>query len=167
MSDLAATAGGVFDLAVRDSLLRRIRTVLDDLGWLDDPRTDGGTRFHKKVTVPSEPVDSETSLEPNIIGLNLIEVDYDPTGIGELTQVSTQPFGIDIYAESDSIGRRIRGDLLASLLTDTRLPITVRADDDPLAEGEFEGVFGGHSNGYRDHRRHWFTVEGRLEIEPL
>lgn len=172
--------GGKFDRLVRWSLWSLLYESLDALGWFQLTVSEGGQRVHRPVTLHREPLPAGEPAVPNAVAFSLDAVWLgDPFELGSHVTAVRQPFAIDVYAENDSIGRELRGDILAVMAG--RVPAIGRvspivpivdgslATPEVVAYAEVEdgSLMGDQASGFSDAwRRHWFTVEGRLEIEP-
>ena len=170
--------GGDFDRCLRWSLWKLTVDALDGLGWLGTSVEEGGARVHRPVTVRAGPggPGGPVRVDAGAFNGSTVEVG-DEFEVGSHVTGVRQPFAFDIYAESDTIGRMLRGDLLAVLAgrapavgrTENVLPVLDGSQAPPpvLVYADIEDLFGGQASGFDDQwRRHWFSVEGVLDVPP-
>lgn len=166
--------GGDFDRSLRWSVWHHLGGILAPSPerpdrWLGRSKDEDDTGVFRKVILLSEPHEPTVEITPNAVAFELHSIDTEPAEIGSRLVRGTHALDVDIYAENDTIGRMLRGDILGALAQAT-LPIfdgETGDDATPTILGymDFERVRGDKAHGFSDAwRRHWFTVSADLEI---
>lgn len=169
--------GGLRDQFIKDALWQLAVEILTLRRWFEPTVADGGTRKHNTVTPWFKAPGPKDKLIPNAIGLYIGMRRTEDAEVGSNSELVRLPFTFDIYGESDSIGRRLAGDLRDGLAG--RLPSIGRrepvldvydynysATPPLLFQCSIEDVTTDQAFGFVDHRQFWFTVEGELEDQP-
>jgi hypothetical protein len=97
--------GGLRDRFIFESFAAPLRAALDDLGWFD------AGRKHKPVLFSTEAVGLSTPIPVNTIVVSTEDIDADPGELGSNLTEDRVIAWIDVYAEDDSIGRHLSGDI--------------------------------------------------------
>lgn len=167
--------GGLRDRLVFESFIRKIKTGLAALGWLDPDR------HHIPLTVTSTRIDDSTSVALNTIAISAEDISGDDAEVGSGLSEDSHTFYVDMYAENDALGEHVAGDIrdllrgkLPSIgVTDAVLLVkdwTVA--DDSLAPDLFwadiEEVNLQRAHGFSaPFQRHWFSVSCQvIETRP-
>lgn len=98
-------AGGMRFRLIRDNFENMLRSSLDDLGWFDSARN------HAPVTLVSSPLDFDSELQPNLIGISPEDMIGTELELGSNLEELKWDFYIDIFAESDAVGLHLVGDI--------------------------------------------------------
>lgn len=107
MSDIV---GGLGERLLRDSLLRHVRLALDELGWFEES-TD-----HRPVQLIDTPFDWDVPVEPNLIAISFEVTQAEEAELGNERFIqSTDDVTLVVYAESESLGVELSGDIMAIL----------------------------------------------------
>lgn len=99
-------AGGLRLRLIADNFENMLRTSLDDLGWFDSGRK------HKDVVLISKPLNPDEEIKPNMIGISAEDRYGIGWELGSEFEETTWEFYIDIFAESNSVGVHLAGDVL-------------------------------------------------------
>lgn len=97
--------GGLRARMIRESMYHMVYDSLDALGWFDPARR------HLPIKFTGRTYTNEETIELNTIVLVDEGTTDRETGLGELEIEQQWLFYIDIYAESDSIGRDLAHDI--------------------------------------------------------
>lgn len=105
------TEGGKRDRMVSHSLFRLVQDKLDELNWLDETPAE-----HQRVRVIEGPWPDETPIPLNTVIVYIDDIDYDEMEVGSSnSEFSSKALVADVYAESQSIGTHLAGDVCALL----------------------------------------------------
>lgn len=102
---MADIVGGLRHRMAHDSCVEMIRGALETLGWFD------AGRRHKPVTVVREPANWDEYIEPNLVCVSTQDSETFEVELGSGLTGVTVPYVIDIYAESESLGLHLSGDI--------------------------------------------------------
>jgi hypothetical protein len=102
---LPTPLGGLRARLVRDSLVLVFDGALNDLGWYD---TD---RRHRPVRLTIEAIPLSEPIEPNLIMLTVRRGSNEPVEIGSDLSTSRSQILVDIFAEDESLGEHLWGDI--------------------------------------------------------
>lgn len=109
--------GGLRDRIIHESLFNAINTELDTLGWFD------AGREHADITMIDEFPDLEGDTPINTIAFSMGDGGGVLTEMGSALEDHEIIFFCDFFAEDDSIGRHVRGDIFDFLKTNPSQPI--------------------------------------------
>lgn len=101
--------GGLRQRLLRDSLYSTLQEALTDLGWFNSGR------YHKPVTFRATSVPLNEEIQVNTVALSDESVDESDWEIGSLMAEHRTVFYVDVYAEDESVGTHIAGDVKAIL----------------------------------------------------
>lgn len=181
MTTPVTNVGGDFDRLIRYSVWYAMEDFLGRAGpgglaWIGNSRDENGTGNYQPVIVVEKPLEVDEEAAPNLIGFRLGTAQYANAELGSYEQMLTVQVYVDIFAENDTIGRMLRGDLISAFLglrpdVGRSTPILdiidpTQATPTTIVTAEIERVLGDQASGFRDWRRFWFTVEFELEIPP-
>lgn len=150
-----------------------IKDGLTELGWMDDDRE------HMSVTVTTEQVDRDETVEPNIVVVAPEDVDEMDMELGSNLAEHRWIYYIDIYAEKDSLGLHLATDIrdllkgrFSSSVSRRGPNITVydrsvsSATPIELWNVELENVTMDRSRFYEQpHEKHWWVIQFTLVDE--
>lgn len=105
--------GGLRARLIRDSYFEMLRGCLAELGWFDTVSViagDGG-RQHRSVRLIAKPLEWDEAVEPNLIAVSTSETESQDVELGSDLAETKIPFFVDIYAESESLGLDLAGDV--------------------------------------------------------
>jgi len=97
--------GGLRDRMVLESILRDIETHLTSLGWFN------AGREHKPITIVDEYPSDTDEVALNTIAFSLGDNRSSPTEMGSKAETLYIPIFVDMFAESDGLGRHVIGDV--------------------------------------------------------
>lgn len=109
--------GGLRDRLIFESLYKAIETQLDTLGWFD------AGRQHAPITMVDEFPDENTDVAFNTLAFSMGDAGGVPTEMGSDREDLESMFFVDFFAESDSLGRHVRGDIYRFLKKNPILPV--------------------------------------------
>lgn len=100
-----ALAGGLRRKLIKASFHEMVKDSMTTLGWFSP------TLQAKPVTLISNQFDVNKEIKPNVVGISMEDIDAEPMELGStLEEVSWMAY-LDIFAEDDSIGTHLYGDL--------------------------------------------------------
>lgn len=161
--------GGLRVRLIKSAVQRYIEDNLDALGWFDAPVTEGGTRQHRQVTFYRKPAKWDEPVELNAVMVHSDDSRDTELELGSGFTEDTYAFYCDVYAEKDSVGEHIAGDvrdILRGLFPSigcTRPVIRVYDPDHatplPVTLLQLESVdIQRARNAPHAWQRHWFAV---------
>lgn len=103
--------GGLRDRLVSENVRLYVVSALTDLGWFNIPNA----LIQNSLIVVTGPLSNDTELLPNIVSICAEDVRGTSAELGSNYTNYTWSYAIDVYAESDGLGRHIVGDLRAIL----------------------------------------------------
>lgn len=106
---MTAVQGGLRQRLIKDSFYNLINDGLADLGWL----TPSGTR--KTVTMRAEPLRSDEEITVNSVIVSVDDLQETTLEMGTNGVVGEWVFYVDVYAENESLGVHLIGDVRAIL----------------------------------------------------
>lgn len=102
--------GGLRDRLIHESLLQNIKGHLATLGWFD------AGREHSPITVIDEyPEEDSGEVAFNTLAISMGDAAGVPTELGNKAEDHEIAMFTDFFAESDSVGRHLNGDIYAYL----------------------------------------------------
>lgn len=128
--------GGLRDRLIHESILQNIVTHLTSLGWFDVGRQ------HQPITVIDEYPDETGEVAYNTLAITMGDAGGITTELGNTAEDHEIIMFVDFFAESDSLGRHVIGDIYKYLRTNniqqvrdyeaplTPVIFTVEVDDD-------------------------------------
>lgn len=147
---------------IKDNFESSIRNSLTTLGWFDN------NRRHAPVTLVAEQLDPHNELSPNIIGIAFDDMIFDEIEVGSSFSENQWSVYIDIFAESESVGLHLAGDIFDilrgkfSVLGDTdilRVYDLTQATPDQLFYCLLENSDIARVKGWsKPHTKYWWTV---------
>ncbi len=160
---MANPAGGLRDRLIEEAFFRLIDDSLDELGWKT------AASLGTPVTVRAEPVEDDDVPPLNTVAVFADVVSGFAAELGSNLTEDRRVFWVDVYAESDQIGRHISGDIrdilrgLIPAIGRNRPHIEVLdytlATPTSLFFVDIEDVVDDRAHGPRQpHERHWFSV---------
>lgn len=99
------TVGGLRHRFLHDSLRAQIAQALDVLGWHDPGR------HHKPVMLIEKPTHWNVPVEPNTVVVDFVGSDHYEAELGSRLTSEVVVSYVDVYAENDSLGAHLSGDL--------------------------------------------------------
>lgn len=97
--------GGLRERLIHDSMWHMIHDSLDALDWFDVPTQ------HGPVTMVADPVDFNDAVELNTISVAETDSRSEGAEMGSNLEDDTTTFYIDFFAENDSLGKHLMGDV--------------------------------------------------------
>ena len=97
--------GGLRRRLIKDNFYYMLYNSLSDLGWFT------GSMSKQPVTLVPEQIDSRTEIKPNKIGIASEDLDSEEAEMGSDLEQSRWQVYIDIFAEDESIGIHLTGDI--------------------------------------------------------
>ncbi len=98
--------GGLRDRVIEESFHRMLEGALAQLGWLTS-RTD-----RMDVTYSPEPLGPDEPIVPNLVNAIIEGIDPDEEQeLGSTLSEDTHLAYVDVYAESEAVGRQLAGDV--------------------------------------------------------
>ena len=136
--------GGLRDRFIIDSFREMVRAALDDLSWFNLPKSEGGDRkFKHRVSLVGDAageadyeLDPAQPVEPNKIGIMFGQRVTEDAECGSDLSVHRWTVFIDIFAESNVLGRHLQGDIEA--IVRGRLEGTSRDGQDAFPVHDWE-----------------------------
>lgn len=108
-----ALEAGKRDRMVWYAMHTMIESGLDQLGWLDDPVTNGLDRL--EVQIPWGGFPDGEPVPVNAVVVMPEDTDYSELETGSNAERRDRVFVIDVYAEDHAVGVHLRGDISAML----------------------------------------------------
>lgn len=121
-------AGGLRDRMVHESVLRAIEADMASRGWFNTGR------WHDPITVIDEYPDDADEVAINTISISMGDADGYRVEMGSQMESHEQTLFVDIYAESDALGRHIVGDIYEYLKKVKRIQVFDYRQTPPTAE---------------------------------
>jgi hypothetical protein len=103
--------GGLRDRAIHESILRDIEAHMTSLGWFDSGRR------HGPIAIVDEYPDENAEVPINTISVSVGDVRSTQMELGSLAESISIPIFIDMFAESDGLGRHVIGDIASYVHT--------------------------------------------------
>ena len=165
---MAALEGGLRDRMIHESVLQAIKADLTTRGWFDDGR------HHDPSVLIDEYPEDEDRVEINTIAISMGDGDGLLVEMGSPMENHEQAMFVDIYAESDSLGRHIQGDIYEFLRKSEKIQVYDYRETVPTEEFwahiEEEDVVkrrGGTVN--QAWKKHWYVIaftvtDGRTNV---
>lgn len=97
--------GGIIDRYVRESVFNAAKGELTTRGWF------GTGRQHKPIIVTYEFPQEDSPVETNTLAMSVGDTDVDYVELGSTNFVKSHVFVFDFFAEDDSVGSELIGDL--------------------------------------------------------
>ncbi len=102
---MTTVVGGLRERLIHDSCYTMLNAALDSLGWFDTDRAHAPVTFVARAFGPQdEPPLNSVSLAPQ-------NASSDPIEMGSGLEENTHTYYVDVYAEDDSIGLHLSGDI--------------------------------------------------------
>lgn len=99
--------GGLRDRLIHESMLKNLESHLATLGWFD------AGREHAPIVMIDEFPDDNAEVVVNTLAVSLGDSDGVPRELGAKSESHEMTIFVDFFAENDSIGRDVRGDVYA------------------------------------------------------
>lgn len=160
---MATYVGGLRARLVHDNVFDTIRGGLDDLGWFD------AGRQHQPINVIAEPTAAATEVPLNTVSVSTSGTDGTDAEMGSNMIEDRTTFYVDIYGESDVLGKHLAYDVRDILrgkvpsIGRTRPVIDVRDLTSPanptIAVCDVDDVIVDRSISFQQPwQRHWWVV---------
>jgi hypothetical protein len=104
---MAVPTGGLRDRMIHESILQNLKAQLTTLGWF------GVTRQHSAIVMIDEFPDENSEVQPNTLAVSLGDGGGVPRELGNKDESHELTLFVDFFAEDDSVGREMRGDVYA------------------------------------------------------
>ena len=101
-----AFVGGVRQRLIKDNFALDIEQGLRALGWYDTGRQ------HLPVTVIADQFEPAKAIQPNLLGVTLEDLMVSEMEMGSSLEESNYLAFIDVFAENNTIGQHLTGDVL-------------------------------------------------------
>ena len=157
-----AYVGGKRQRLIKDNFARDIEAGLTTLGWFDAGRN------HQPVKVISDQLDPAVEIKPNIVGITIEDIHPQEIEMGSYLEESTISSFIDIFAEGNSVGQHLVGDVFdllrgkfTSIKDNPLLPILDLGQPDlPLLFNCYYENFEIQKNRSwsSSYNQHWWTI---------
>lgn len=125
------TIGGARDRFIHESIKNNAVDHLTILGWFDSGRQ------HSPIVVIDEFPDENAEVAPNTLAFSLGDGSGVDLELGNNDESHEMVMFIDFFAESDSVGRHLRGDIYEFFRANERQPVF---DYDSVGEPQFAQV---------------------------
>lgn len=99
--------GGLRSRLIFDNLFYLIKDNLTTIGWLNGD----GSRRHQPVNLVVEAQDLTTEVPINTLSISDENVSSEPWEIGSQLTQDTRYYYVDLFAESDPVGKHLIGDV--------------------------------------------------------
>jgi hypothetical protein len=103
---MSTVVGGKRLRYIKDSLYYMLRDSLTDLDWLTTQPT------RKDVTLLAEQIEIGKEIKPNVVAISTEDLFGKSMELGSNGQINTWNLFVDIFAESESLGVHLAGDIL-------------------------------------------------------
>lgn len=100
-----ALVGGLRRRMIKHSLEVEVREALDALGWFDT------VKGRKPVSFVGDPINPHVELEPNLISMSTEDLESTEWEMGSGLEEYRWDVYFDVFAQSNSVGLHIAGDL--------------------------------------------------------
>lgn len=98
--------GGLRDRLIEESLHRMLKGALTQLGWL----THSNDRLD--VSYEPEPLPADEAVVPNLVNVVIEGIDpEEEQELGSTLSDDTHLLYVDVYAESEAVGKQLAGDI--------------------------------------------------------
>lgn len=160
---MAALSGGKRDRMIIESVYRGLENYLDTLGWFDPTG-----RFHAPIALVDEFPDLNLADVPvNTLAISAESVIPHAIEMGARTSEHLFTMFVDFFAEGDSLGRHVAGDVLEYVKSRDTIPVYDYSDaGDPLefaVDVHDNAEIRKPDNVTQPWQRHWYTVEFAVE----
>ncbi len=125
---MATLEGGLRDRMIHESALQAIKAQLTTLGWFAPGRQ------HSDITVIDEYPDDKAEIALNTIAISMGDGDGYLVEMGSPMENHEQLLFVDVYAESDALGRHVSGDIYSYLKKVERIQVYDYSQATPTAE---------------------------------
>lgn len=102
---MTSVEGGLRARLIRDSLEELVRSGLTARGWFDPGRR------HSPIVFVPEPNDWDEPIEANSLAISGGDSIDDPLELGSTASEDRWTFYVDFYAEDESVGTDVSGDI--------------------------------------------------------
>ncbi len=119
--------GGIRTRMILESVLRAIEADLTTRGWFSDGE-------FAPITIIDEYPDDTDEVAINTIAVSLGESYTEPMELGARSETVTFPIFIDMFAESDGLGRHVVGDVYSYLMKNQRFTVYDYREATPTEE---------------------------------
>lgn len=102
---MSQVVGGMRKRLIKDNFYWMVYNSLRQLGWFD------GNLSSMPVTFVTEQLDARTEIKPNKIGLSAEETTSQEIEMGSNLEESSWDLYFDIFAEDESVGIHLTGDI--------------------------------------------------------
>ena len=149
--------GGLRDRMILESILHAIEDNMTTQGWF------AAGRHHEPITIVDEYPNDDDEVAVNTIAFSMGNVYREIAELGSNATEVMIPLFIDIYAESDGLGRHVAGDIATFMQQQGGFPIYDYSLSTPsssfsvnLEENSVQTVR--PARAINPWQRHWFTV---------
>lgn len=101
--------GGKRQRLIKDNVTTTIRTVLDDLGYFQSSRP------YSAIQVITESIPNSDEIKPNVVAVSAEDIMGLEQELGSGLEENRWTYFLDIYAEKDSLGLSLAGDIRDAL----------------------------------------------------
>lgn len=154
--------GGLRSRLLERSLAAKVRAGLETLGWFDSDRQ------HLPINFVARQYDLNEVVPLNTVAAFLDDVEEDPVELGSNLADHGIDMWIDVYAESDSLGKHLADDIRDMLggrlagYTDPSIIVT-DLDDVTIFVAQIENLRRERARNFPNPwQRHWFTVSAQV-----
>ena len=97
--------GGIRNRMILESILRAVEADLTARGWFDSGNQ------HQPITIIDEYPDESDEVAVNTLAFSMGDTRTEPLEMGGLSEQWIVPIFVDMFAESDGLGRHVVGDV--------------------------------------------------------
>ena len=90
---------------IKDNFEAMLHDSLETLGWFDNDRR------HQPVQLVAEKIDPQVEIKPNTIGIEVDDIRHREIELGSNLSENRWSIYVDIFAESESVGLHLTGDI--------------------------------------------------------
>ena len=124
---MADLEGGLRTRMILESVLRAIEADLTTRGWFDDGE-------FSPITIIDEYPDEKAEVAINTLAFSLGDSRTEPMELGARSETVTFPIFVDMFAESDGLGRHVVGDVYEFVMKNQRFTVYDYRQTTPTAE---------------------------------
>ncbi len=154
---MATLEGGLRDRMLLESVLQDIKADLVTRGWFDLGREHGA------ITIVDEYPDDDAEVELNTIAFSLGDTRSTALELGSKAETLFVPIFIDMFAESDGLGRHVIGDIHSHVQSVGQFDVLDYRDATPSMEFRVQLVDGSierskPTRAVNPWQKHWHVV---------
>lgn len=148
--------GGLRDRLIHEAIYTSIETELTTLGWLD------AGREHLPITIVDEFPDENAEVAHNTLAISMGDGGGVVAEMGSNAVDEEIIFFVDFFAENDSIGRHVRGDIYNFLKAAEYIPVLdyTQVGDPEIFRVEIQNEIDKRKpeRAVQKWQKHWYVV---------